>query len=63
MYTDANGDVIVKVGRLDVNSHRGDALRNGERLNLETTINGRPIRVSGNHTPTNPAAVRSGNYP
>jgi hypothetical protein len=63
---DANGNIITKISRFDINPESGHVQRLGEHLNLETQINGVPVTsgpLADPHTPINPSTIRPGDVP
>ncbi len=61
MNTDEDGNLIARIGRLDVNPDDPHIAQNGPHLNLETQMNGNII--SNQHIPINPSTIRSGDMP
>jgi len=59
--TNANGDLVQNIGRLDVNPLDSHVATNGPHLNLETQING--SIVSNVHVPIDPTTIRPGDVP
>jgi hypothetical protein len=59
--TEANGDLVQRIGRLDVNPQDAHVASDGPHLNLETQVNGRI--VSNIHVPIDPTTSRPGNLP
>ncbi|WP_040405918.1 DUF6531 domain-containing protein [Amycolatopsis nigrescens] len=63
---DAAGRRISSIARFDINPTAGDVIRNGPHLNLETQINGRPVRTgpyADPHIPIDPTTIRPGDIP
>jgi RHS repeat-associated protein len=63
---DLSGDQITKIARFDVNPFSPHVQKWGPHLNLETHINGVPVRsgpLVDPHIPINPSTVRSGDIP
>lgn len=63
---DANGNIITKISRFDINPDSEHVQRLGEHLNLETQINGVPVTsgpLADPHTPIDPATIRPGDVP
>jgi hypothetical protein len=63
---DANGNIITKISRFNINPESGHVQRPGEHLNLETQINGVPVTsgpLADPHTPINPSTIRPGDVP
>jgi hypothetical protein len=63
---DANGNIITKISRFDINPDSEHVQRLGEHLNLETQINGVPVTsgpLADPHTPINPSTIRPGDVP
>jgi hypothetical protein len=64
--TDAAGNRITHIARLDVNPNTPHVQRLGPHLNLETQINGDPVRSGPQadpHIPIDPATIRPGDCP
>lgn len=59
--TDANGDTVTRMGRLDVNPADFHVVRDGTHLNLETRVNGNPD--SNLHIPIEPTTIQPGDIP
>jgi hypothetical protein len=63
---DANGNIITRISRLDINPNSAHVQKLGPHLNLETQINGITVRsgpLADPHTPINPATIRPGDVP
>jgi RHS repeat-associated protein len=61
MATDVNGNVIARIGRLDLNVADKHVALLGPHLNLEIHVNGRI--VANIHVPIDPSTIRSGDTP
>lgn len=59
--TNASGETISRIGRLDVNPADPHVIRNGSHLNLQVQINGQTD--SNPHIPIDPSTIRPGDYP
>lgn len=64
--TDAAGNTIMRIARIDINPSTQHVIDLGPHLNLETQINGRPVRsgpMADPHIPIDPATIRPGDCP
>ncbi|WP_229785303.1 polymorphic toxin-type HINT domain-containing protein, partial [Promicromonospora citrea] len=62
---DDAGRTITKITRFDVNPHVPHVQKLGPHLNLETQINGRPVRSGPDadpHIPVDPATIKPGDH-
>jgi RHS repeat-associated protein len=64
--TDAAGNTVNRIARFDINPNSPHVQALGPHLNLETQINGRPVRsgpMADPHIPIDPATIRPGDCP
>lgn len=61
VITNAQGDTIIRVGRLDVNMADGHVMQAGTHLNLQEWVNG--VETQNLHIPIDANTIRFGDHP
>jgi hypothetical protein len=63
---DAQGNNITRIARFDINLNSPHVQQYGQHLNLETQVNGKPVRkgsLADPHIPINPSTIRPSDIP
>jgi hypothetical protein len=63
---DAEGNVVTRISRFDINPANRGVQRQGPHLHLETQINGVAVTkgpLADPHTPIDPSTIRPGDIP